>query len=606
MANYNSEFTGTQVDEAIQQVLDNHEEWSNKADPESVALVAQAVTALQTAMNGKADLQAIAGAYRLRFSQVPMCFLSSVTATSSYAGNSNNQIWFCTDGKLYYHANDTDYELGSPQYILYYCGNAIYKWGGSGQGFIKIVDLTDYFEDGRLKMDALPENLPTGGLSDDIYTAIKDNVDTLWTKLNELIGDLANLAFDETRTPQLTNNDKTPWPENESSDQTPRLTKPANNGGTILVGTASGGLISTSVEIKGIYLTQPLVISVSGTGFGISSLTPSPISAASANAGTTITVTYNSVSLNSATGSLLISSSEVSRTANLLVLAGGGATQTFVVTQTLTGCTSSYLGGTVTEGTTLTVVLTPDSGWTFTGGTISATMNNVAVAVNNGQNGTKVISFGAVSGDIVITATAVAEQPTGEITFTKPTIKRGMNISKNSSGGSITLESKSNLAATTDWIALSGNWHKIVLYHNVANNVDGYSVMLLCKFKDLGNGTTGVMPGNYGNMGNTNNSGTNGPYVVDMSNRTVSLNRLVDKICTGYSGTGSYEITHIAFSVANNPNAQDGENWGQYPYNNNTFTPGAAYAKIYASEDDANPQAIFSADDPTSYNITNE
>ena len=414
MANYNSEFTGPQVDEAIQQVLDNHEDWSNKADPESVTLVAQAVTALQTAMNGKADLQAIAGAYRLRFSQVPMCFLSSVTAKSSYAGDSNNQIWYCTDGKLYYHANDTDYELGSPQYILYYCGNAIYKWGGSNsnQGFIKIVDLTDYFEDGRLKMDALPENLPTGGLSDDIYTAIKDNVDTLWTKLNALIGDLANLAFNETKTSQLTNNDKTPWPENEGSDQTPTLTKPANNGGTILVGTASGGLISTSVEIKGIYLTQPLVVSVSGTGFGISSSTPSPISAASANAGTTITVTYNSTSLNTANGSLLISSSEVSRTANLLVLAGGGATQTFVVTQNLTGCTSSYSGGTVTEGTTLTIVLTPDGDKTFTGGTISATMNNIAVQITDGQNDTKVISFGAVSGDIVITAEAVAEQPT--------------------------------------------------------------------------------------------------------------------------------------------------------------------------------------------------
>jgi hypothetical protein len=411
MANYNSEFTGPQVDEAIQQVLDNYEDWSNKADPEDVAVVAGAVTALQTAMNGKADLQAIAGAYRLRFSQVPMCFLSSVTATPSYAGNSNNQIWYCTDGKLYYHANDTDYELGSPQYILYYCGNAIYKWGGSNsnQGFIKIVDLADYFEGGRLKMDALPENLPTGGLSDDIYTAIKDNVDTLWTKLNELIGDLANLAFGGTKTSQLTNNDKTPWPENEGSDQTPALTKPANNGGTILVGTASGGLISTNVEIKGIYLTQPLVVSVSGTGFGISSSTPSPISAASANAGTTITVAYNSTSLNSATGSLLISSSEVSRTASLLVLAGGGTTQTYIVTQNLAGCSSSYLGGTVTEGTTLTIVLTPNSGWTFTGGTISATMNNVAVAVTDGQNGTKVISFGAVSGDIVITATAVEQ-----------------------------------------------------------------------------------------------------------------------------------------------------------------------------------------------------
>jgi len=411
MANYNSEFTGQQVDEAIQQVLDNHEDWSNKADPESVALVAQAVVALQTAMNGKADLTSIFGAKRLNLNQVPLAFITYRTASATFPGGSgeNNVTWLRYTDNLYricYHNNGEDVVLGAPQNMLYYSGNGIYTWSGSQ--FQKIVDLTDYFEDGRLKMDALPENLPTGGLSDDIYTAIKDNVDTLWARLNTLIGDLANLAFSGTRTSQLTNNDKTPWPENESSDQTPTLTKPANNGGTILVGTASGGLITTSVEIKGIHLTQPLVVSVSGTGFSVS---PATISAADANAGTTITVTYNSTSLNSATGSLLISSSEVSRTANLLVLAGGGTTQTYIVTQNLTGCKSSYSGGTVTEGTPLTIVLTPNGGWTFTGGTISATMNNVAVAVTDGSNGTKVISFGAVTGDIVITAEAVEEQP---------------------------------------------------------------------------------------------------------------------------------------------------------------------------------------------------
>lgn len=411
MANYHSEFTGPQADEAIQQVLDNHEEWSNKVDPERVELVEQAVVALQTAMNGKADLTTIFGAKRLNLNQVPLAFITYRNASATFPGRTgeNNVTWLRYTDNLYricYHNNGEDVVLGAPQNMLYYSGNGIYTWSGSQ--FQKIVDLTDYFEDGRLKMDALPENLPTGGLSDDIYTAIKDNVDTLWTKLNTLIGDLANLAFRGTKTSQLTNNDKTPWPENEGSDQTPTLTKPANNGGTILVGTASGGLITTSVEIKGIHLTQQLVISVSGTGFSVSSET---ISAADANAGTTITVTYNSTSLNSATGSLLISSSEVSRTANLLVLAGGGTTQTFIVTQNLTGCRSSYSGGTVTEGTTLTIVLTPNSGRTFTGGTISATMNNVAVAVTDGSNGTKVISFGAVTGDIVITAVAVEEQP---------------------------------------------------------------------------------------------------------------------------------------------------------------------------------------------------
>lgn len=322
MANYNSEFTGPQVDEAIQQVLDNYESWSNKADPEDVAVVAGAVTALQTAMNGKADLQAIAGAYRLRFSQVPMCFLSSVTAKSSYTGDSNNQIWYCTDGKLYYHANDTDYELGSPQYILYYCGNAIYKWGGSGQGFIKIVDLTDYFEDGRLKMSALPENLPTGGLSDELYSAIINNVETLRSILYSLIKTwLANLAYTNGRpSDSLLSSiaSQFTWPANEggsSGGDTPTPTNPTlslpASGVNIFIGTNTGSGISKVVNIQGSNLTQQLNVVVSGTGFALSAdglVTQTLITANAANNGTSVTVYYLGTNTNGESGSLTISS----------------------------------------------------------------------------------------------------------------------------------------------------------------------------------------------------------------------------------------------------------------------------------------------------------
>lgn len=382
-----------------------------------------------------------------------------------------------------------------------------------------------------------------GGMSDEVYAAIQNNVEALRSILYALTKTwLANLAFTNGRpsdTLLASIASQFTWPANEGGSSggdtptgNPSLTVYVDgvavaNGGTINVGTNTGNGVSKTITIKGSNLTSAVSLSMGASTSGLS-VSPTSIDASQvmASSGATATISYSGT-IASASGSLTISSGTASVTL---------------------GLTASY----------------------------------------QEQGG--------------------GDEPTpSEITFTKPTIKRGVNISKNSSGGTITLESKSNLAATTDWIALSGNWHKIVLYHNVANNVDGYSVMLLCKFKDLGNGTTGVMPGNYGNMGNTNNSGVNGPYVVDMSNRTVSLNRLVDKICTGYSGTGSYEITHIAFSVANNPNIEeDSENWGQYPYNNNTFTPGAANAKIYASEDDANPQVIFSADDPNSYNITNE
>lgn len=419
-SDYHSGFTGQQVEEAIEQVLNNYEAWSNKADPESVAVVAQAVASLQSAMNGKADLTTIFGAKRLNMNQVPLAFITYRNASATFPGgpDENNVTWLRhTDNqyRICYHNNGEDVVLGAPQNMLYYSGNGIYKWSGSQ--FQKIVDLTDYFSAGKLKMSALPDNLPSGsGLSDDIYTAIKDNIEILRSILYTLIKTwLANLAFLDGRptdqTLSVIANAFNNWPTNDGGEdaQEPTLLQPANDGGIANIGTASGGTITAYISVLGIYLNESLNVSVQGTGFSVS---PTSITPSQASAGTNIAVTYSSVSLNAATGTLIISSGEVSRTVYLQVAAGGGATQTFVITQTLTGCTSSYLGGTVTEGTTLTIVLTPNSGRTFTGGTISATMNNDAVEVTNGSNGTKVISFGAVTGTIVITATAVAEQPT--------------------------------------------------------------------------------------------------------------------------------------------------------------------------------------------------
>lgn len=152
--------------------------------------------------------------------------------------------------------------------------------------------------------------------SSEIYTALKNNIDALWGKVNELIGDLASLAFNGTKTSQLTSNDKTAWPSQQGGGETPSsspiLTYPANNS-TVNVGTNTGNGITKSITIQGSNLTQALSVSVSGAGFSVS---PTPISAANANNGTTITVTYNGTDTN-ATGTLTISSSEVSATVNL-------------------------------------------------------------------------------------------------------------------------------------------------------------------------------------------------------------------------------------------------------------------------------------------------
>ena len=95
----------------------------------------------------------------------------------------------------------------------------------------------------------------------------------------------------------------------------PQITAPAD-GSTVNVGTIAAYETSVSkvITVKGTDLTKALNVSVSGTGF---SVTPLTISAANANNGTSVTVTYTSSTAGSATGTLIISSSEASTTVNL-------------------------------------------------------------------------------------------------------------------------------------------------------------------------------------------------------------------------------------------------------------------------------------------------
>lgn len=95
----------------------------------------------------------------------------------------------------------------------------------------------------------------------------------------------------------------------------PQITAPVN-GSTVNVGTiaANQNSVSKVITIKGSDLTKALNVSVSGTGFSVA---PSTISAANANNGTSVTVTYTSSTPGNATGTLTISSSEVSTTVNL-------------------------------------------------------------------------------------------------------------------------------------------------------------------------------------------------------------------------------------------------------------------------------------------------
>jgi len=95
---------------------------------------------------------------------------------------------------------------------------------------------------------------------------------------------------------------------------TPALTQPAN-GENINVGTIAldGISVSKTITVKGTNLSQALTVSVSGQDF---SVMPTTLSANAVNNGTTVIVTYSGTA-ERVTGTLTLSSSEVSRTCNL-------------------------------------------------------------------------------------------------------------------------------------------------------------------------------------------------------------------------------------------------------------------------------------------------
>ena len=130
----------------------------------------------------------------------------------------------------------------------------------------------------------------------------------------------------------------------------PELTAPVN-GTTVNVGTIEAGATSVtkSINVKGNDLTQPLTVTVTGTGF---SVIPPMIPAAAANAGVSLTVTYSSSQAGDATGRLTIGSSEVSATVNLTASKEAMPSLSITALDEIVAernCASSIVMGTVTS-----------------------------------------------------------------------------------------------------------------------------------------------------------------------------------------------------------------------------------------------------------------
>lgn len=122
---------------------------------------------------------------------------------------------------------------------------------------------------------------------------------------------------------------------------------------------------------------------------------------------------------------------------------GGGTATTYTVTNTLTNVTTSNSTASVIGGVSYSATLTAKSGYTLTGGTVKVTMGGTDITSSAYSNGK--IAITQVTGNIVITASAVVEQSTTTYTNQVP-------ISTNYNGSGIFNGTgyMNNYYATTD------------------------------------------------------------------------------------------------------------------------------------------------------------
>ena len=127
----------------------------------------------------------------------------------------------------------------------------------------------------------------------------------------------------------------------------------------------------------------------------------------------------------------------------------------YSITNNLTHCTTSNSAAEIQDGGAYTAVITADSGYMLSGATVQITMGGADITESAYSNGT--INIPSVSGDIVITVTAAAEQLINLADPTSAEWKSGYRI--NSGGGIVAGQSQvTNLipVAVGDVIRIKG------------------------------------------------------------------------------------------------------------------------------------------------------
>ena len=323
-------------------------------------IVGNAEDAMETSLEQKADITAIGTLKQLALSQLPSIYLYNVEAIASCSVV--GAVWFKTDGSLYFHGENGDVLLGEPADVLYVCDGVIYQWDGDDDEFVEVAS------GGGLSPEDII-NSTTSTAADKALAAAQGYV--LRREMEKILAALSNSAFSTAR-PVLS------WgaPVTYSITQTLTNCTSSHTGNTI------DGRNPVNIELTPNMgkIINPTEVEVTVAGGGA------------------YTVTRNS-----STGKVTVSIPVV--TGAVTIVATGRYAQGYLVTKTLSNCSSSNSGTTAYELSKFETVLTADSGYTMNGVTPVVTMGGETLTgVWNASNGK--ITIPEVTGDITITATA--------------------------------------------------------------------------------------------------------------------------------------------------------------------------------------------------------
>lgn len=322
----------------------------------------------------KADVINIGGAKKLQTKQAPLVNLYNIEPIASCS--SNNKLWFCTDGHLYYRTNGSinadgkDYDLNTPAFTVYYYGDKTYKWTGSAfapiGGNVEIID-----------------NLSTGG-SDKALSAEQGKLLSLRidqmasSKDYELTYDDNTETYNLTRVVPLLN-----------VTQLAALSA-SNKSGTFKVsGTNLKGAVTISISASGWQLRV-------GNGVAASSVTLSPTNDTLAE--TTVTAIYSG------------SSDSINNT--ITIASPGAASKTVAASYTVVA------GPTIFADTTKTVsAIAGGSGTAIIEVTASNLTSGITVT-KSGENASKFsvspLSLGTSGGTLTVTFNPVASDTSNQ------------------------------------------------------------------------------------------------------------------------------------------------------------------------------------------------